>query len=177
MCLRATIFRPLRSKRATISPVRPRANASGLTRIRVLSTKNSFRLGELAALARAFALGVARGFGGDRRLVRGRGAAAAPAGGLRRGLALHLGLAVRAQLPGRGDRLGARVAAVLELAAAARTAEVVRLDLVVAVRAQLVVELREARLGGGHLQLAQAHVVHELRGAHDQVDDRPDERE
>ena len=38
MCLSATMRRPLRSKRAMISPVRPRANASGLTRIRVLST-------------------------------------------------------------------------------------------------------------------------------------------
>ena len=38
MCLRATICSPLRSKRAMISPVRPRANASGLTRIRVRST-------------------------------------------------------------------------------------------------------------------------------------------
>ena len=33
----AASFRPLRSKRAMISPVTPRANASGLTRIRVRS--------------------------------------------------------------------------------------------------------------------------------------------
>ena len=37
MCLSATMRRPLRSKRAMISPVRPRANASGLTRMRVRS--------------------------------------------------------------------------------------------------------------------------------------------
>src|SRR3954447_10720678 len=38
MCLRAAIRRPLRSKRAITSPVRPRSNASGLTRIRVRDT-------------------------------------------------------------------------------------------------------------------------------------------
>src|SRR3954470_21377926 len=37
MCFMAAIRRPLRSKRARISPVRPRANASGFTRIRVRS--------------------------------------------------------------------------------------------------------------------------------------------
>src|SRR3954468_22723657 len=37
MRLRAAIRSPLRSKRAITSPVRPRANASGLTRISVLS--------------------------------------------------------------------------------------------------------------------------------------------
>src|SRR4051812_3230088 len=37
MCLSATMRRPLRSKRAMISPVRLRANASGLTRMRVRS--------------------------------------------------------------------------------------------------------------------------------------------
>src|SRR3954470_21830962 len=37
MCLRAAIRSPLRSKRAITSPVRPRAKASGLTRINVLS--------------------------------------------------------------------------------------------------------------------------------------------
>src|SRR4051812_20024151 len=39
MCLRATIRRPLRSKRAMISPVRPRVNASGFTRMRVRSMR------------------------------------------------------------------------------------------------------------------------------------------
>src|SRR5215211_4443312 len=38
MYLSAAMRRPLRSKRAMISPVRLRANASGLTRMRVLST-------------------------------------------------------------------------------------------------------------------------------------------
>src|SRR4051812_16297 len=37
MCFSATIFRPLFSNRAMISPVRPRAKASGLTRIKVRS--------------------------------------------------------------------------------------------------------------------------------------------
>src|SRR4051794_40986935 len=37
MCFSATMRSPLRSKRAMISPVRPRAKASGFTRIRVLS--------------------------------------------------------------------------------------------------------------------------------------------
>src|SRR5689334_1943413 len=37
MCLRAAMRRPLRSKRAITSPVSPRANASGFTRISVLS--------------------------------------------------------------------------------------------------------------------------------------------
>jgi hypothetical protein len=45
------------------------------------------------------------------------------------------------------------------------------------VRAQLEVHRRHARLGGLHLELALAHVVEVLRGAHDHVDDRPDERE
>ncbi len=89
----------------------------------------------------------------------------------------RLRLAERADAPRRVDRLRARVAALLELAHAARTAQVVRLDLVVAVRAERVLEIGQPRLGGGHLELAQAHVVEELRRAHDQVDDRPDERE
>src|SRR3954462_14580396 len=41
MCFMAAIFRPLRSKRATISPVRPRSKASGFTRIRVRSKSSS----------------------------------------------------------------------------------------------------------------------------------------
>src|SRR4029453_17206141 len=117
MCLRATIFRPLRSKRAMISPVRPRANASGLTRIRVRSTVEVPFVG-LAAVAGAFArLAVGRALGRDGRLVRGRGPAAAMARGLRRRLGVHLSLAVGAQLPRRGDRLSARVTDALELAA------------------------------------------------------------
>src|SRR5215207_849034 len=147
MCLRATILRPLSSKREMISPVRPRANASGLTRISVRSI-GSFRRG-LAPFSRALGLDVtavgAGHLGGDRRLVGGGRPAPAAGGGRRRG-GVHLGLAVRAQLPRRVDRLAARVAALLELAGAARAAQVVRLDLVVAVRAQLVVELREPGL-------------------------------
>jgi hypothetical protein len=41
----------------------------------------------------------------------------------------------------------------------------------------LVLELGQARLGGGDLQLALAHVVQVLRRTHDQVDDRAYERE
>src|SRR5215470_9376831 len=155
MCLRATIFRPLRSKRAMISPVRPRANASGLTRIRVRSTVG-VPFGALSAAALSLRLWlVVRDLSRHGRLVSCRRTAATTARGLRRRLVLHLRLAERAQLPRRVDRLAARVAALLELAHAARTAQVVGLDLVVAVRAELVVELCEARLGGRHLQLAQ----------------------
>src|SRR5690349_1176883 len=89
---------------------------------------------------------------GDDGLFR-RAAAPSPACGGRRDGA-RLGLAVGAQLPGRVDRLAAGVAALLEAAHAARAAEVVALDLVVAVRAELVVEGRQARLGGLHLELA-----------------------
>src|SRR5215216_6986892 len=158
MYCRATILRPLRSKRAMISPVRPRANASGLTRIRVRSTKIlSLRLATLTSLRFRFDVrALDRDLGGDGRLFgRLRPPAAAGRLGWR---GLHLRLAVRAQLPGRVDRLAARVAALLQLAHAARAAQVVGLDLVVAVRAQLVVELRQPRLGGRHLELAQAHV-------------------
>src|SRR5687768_11542454 len=116
MCWRATIFRPLRSKRAMISPVRPRANASGLTRIRVRSTLVlSSTVGALAA-AVAFSLAFAvraldrDRLGGDGRLV-GRGRPPAAAGRLRRRGRLHLRLAVRAHLPRRVDRLAAREAA------------------------------------------------------------------
>jgi hypothetical protein len=45
------------------------------------------------------------------------------------------------------------------------------------VRAQLVVEVGQARLGRGHLELAQADVVEVLRRAYDRVDDRADEGE
>src|SRR5215211_7750692 len=137
MCLRATIRRPLRSKRAMISPVRPRSNASGLTRIRVRSTESPFGLATLTPLRFRFAVrSLDRDLGGDGRLV-GRRRPPAAAGRLRR-RGLHLRLAVRAQLPRRVDRLAARVAALLQLAHAARTAQVVGLYLVVAVRAQLV---------------------------------------
>jgi hypothetical protein len=69
------------------------------------------------------------------------------------------------------------VAALLELAHAARAAQVVALDLVLAVRAELVVERHEAGLGGLHLELSQAHVVEVFRRTDDRVDDRAHERE
>src|SRR4051794_18035699 len=147
----ATIFRPLRSKRATISPVRPRAKASGLTRMRVRSTELlSFRIGAFALRSSVRrpaavhpcdpAVGTAdrratllcRRFGRHGRLIRGLAATAPTCRGRRAGA--RLGLAVGAQLPGRVDRLPAAEAGVLELAHAARAAQVVGLDLVVAVR-------------------------------------------
>src|SRR3712207_6495523 len=100
MCLRATILSPLRSKRAMISPVRPRANASGLTRIRVRSTlvlsSGSAALPFALALALTLRVAAVDRLVGDRRLVRRR-RAPATARGLRR-RRLHLRLAERAQL-------------------------------------------------------------------------------
>src|SRR5918998_3485751 len=164
----ATIVRPLRSKRATISPVRPRAKASGLTRMSVLSME-SFQSLEPGTGSGGCPR---RGLGRHGRLVRRGPPPAALRGGRR---CAGLRLAVGAQLPRRVDGLAAREAGVLELAHAARTPQVVALDLVVAVRAQLVVQVREPRLGGRHLQLAEADVVEVLRRAHDPVDDRPPE--
>src|SRR5919109_2388522 len=142
----ATIVSPLRSKRAMISPVRPRANASGFTRISVLSIGGSVSAApsarRLARCGGLFGLGLRR-LGGNRRLVRRLAPAAARRG---RGGCARLSLAVRAHAPRGVDRLRARVAALLELAHAARTAQVVGLDLVVAVRAERVVQAREARL-------------------------------
>src|ERR671933_551825 len=123
----AAMRRPLRSKRAMISPVRLRANASGFTRIRVRSMRSP-RVGSALGARR-------RRLGGRRLLARGLAPAAPRAG--RRGGRAHLGLAERAQLPRRVDGLAARVAAFLQLALAARTAQVVALDLVLAVRAEL----------------------------------------
>src|SRR4051794_4278697 len=142
MCFAAMIFRPLRSKRAMISPDRPRANASGLTRISVFSMASSVSASSATRrLARGggpgrFGFGLRIGLGrlgGDRRLVRRLAAAAARRG---RGRRARLRLAERADPPRRVDRLRAGVAALLELAHATRTAQIVRLDLVVAVRAQ-----------------------------------------
>src|SRR4051812_29139072 len=108
MCFSATILRPFRSKRAMISPVRPRAKASGLTRIRVRSVAmwpRSQAGGAAAATDGAGLLG--------RELHRRRlllGDAAAARGGLRRsrrGAADDLRLAVRADLPVRLQGLGA----------------------------------------------------------------------
>src|SRR3954464_5302252 len=168
MCLSATMRRPLRSKRAMISPVRPRANASGLTRIRVRSIGGqSFR---------------SERSGRRRRLVRRRGAlldlagrlAAAPAPRHGR-VPGHLGLAVRADRPLRVERLAAVRARVLELAHAVGAAQEVLLDVRLAVRAHEVAALLQARLGRLHLELALAHVVEVLGRAHDHVHNRPDE--
>src|SRR5215207_10003108 len=149
----AAIRRPLRSKREMISPVRLRAKASGFTRIRVRSI-----------VSPVYSLS-ARGT--RRRLGHGvlgrRGATAAPAAARGGRSRPGLGLAVGAQAPGGVDRLTARVAALLEPAHAAGAAQVVGLDLVLAVRAELVVELHQAGFGGLHLELAQAHVVEVLR--------------
>src|SRR3954454_21061619 len=121
MCLMATMRRPLRSKRAMISPVRPRANASGLTRMRVRSTTSpSVQGSEFARL--------------DGRLSALR--APPPPRAPRLDRAGHLGLAERADRPRRIERLAARHARVLELPHAVRVAQEVALALVVAVRAQ-----------------------------------------
>src|SRR3954465_5689835 len=98
MYLSATMRRPLRSKRAMISPVRLRANASGLTRIRVRS---------MQVLSGVVSGGGGRVRGARRLLGRGAAAASAAGGGRRHGAGL--GLAERAQLPGGVDRLAARV--------------------------------------------------------------------
>src|SRR5512133_3223515 len=112
MYFRATMRRPLRSKREMISPVRPRANASGLTRMRVRSMASSFyRLG--------------------------RGLRAAPSAPRLLGRRADLGLAVRADPPLGVERASAVLAGVLELAQAGGAAQEVALDLRVAVRAEL----------------------------------------
>src|SRR5436190_11431713 len=118
-----------------ISPVRPRANASGLTRMRVRSIRF---LSSGQALVR-------------RGLFR-----AAPAG--RAGRRLDLGLAVRADPPGGVQRARAARARVLELAHAAGAAQEVALDLRVAVGAQLEPGGVQAGLGRLHLELALADV-------------------
>ena len=101
-------------------------------------------------------------------------ATAAPRRGRRHA---ELGLAVRADRPRRIERLLAARARIPQLAQAARAAQEVALHDVVAVRAQRVVKLCQARLGGLDLQLALAHVREVLRRAHDRVDDRAHERE
>src|SRR4051794_8213142 len=99
MCFRATMRSPLRSKRAMISPVRPRANASGLTRMRVRSIEG----GLLRVLLRRRLEGRRR-LGLELDLVRA-GAPAAPAAARRGRDARDLGLAVRADAPRRVQRL------------------------------------------------------------------------
>src|SRR3954451_8884671 len=132
MCLSAAMRRPLRSKRAMISPLRPRANASGFTRMRVLSI-GSGRLGAPPLGDRG-----SPGRCGDRRL------------------------AVRADAPARIERAPARLARVLELAHAVRADQERALDVALAVRAGERIELRQARLGRGDLELALTHVLEEL---------------
>src|SRR4051812_17003755 len=118
MCLSATIVRPLRSKRAMISPVRPRAKASGLTRMSVRSMgSGSFqtrKVGDGRREPTRRALGP--GLGGLGRGARPARALGGRGGGGRDGL--HLGLAVRADPPVGVERLGAARAGVLELAQA-----------------------------------------------------------
>src|SRR3954470_9506273 len=60
MCFMATIFMPLRSKRATISPVRPRSNASGFTRIRVRSKSSSWVVAEAGTVLTALPVSARR---------------------------------------------------------------------------------------------------------------------
>src|SRR5829696_9420603 len=163
-----TMRRPLCSNRARISPVSPRAKASGLTRMSVRSmgapgsrsgrrgslvqdrraTRNRLRPRPVVRTRALAAVGVGGALGGL--------ASPAPATGRRRG---HLGLAERADPPQRIQRLGAVGARVLELAHAVGAAQVLALGRVVAVRTELEVELVQPRLGGLHLQLALAHVV------------------
>src|SRR5437868_13273755 len=127
MCRIAAMRRPLRSKRAMISPVSPRANASGLTRINV----RSIRRGRLAA-----------------------GRHRAPAA---LGRAHDVRLAVGADRPARVERTSAAVAGVLQLAQAVRALEERALDVALAVRAGERLELRKPRLGRRELEPAPPH--------------------
>src|SRR4051812_45542194 len=104
-----------------ISPVRPRAKASGLTRIRVRSVA-------MAAQRSRATRALLRRVVHRRRLLR----AAATAGGRRcgGGAGDDLVLAVRADLPARVERLGAVAARLLELVEAVRAAHVIVADLV-----------------------------------------------
>src|SRR5207248_11497911 len=120
----AAMRRPLRSKRPTISPVSPRANASGLTRINVLS------------------------IGAPRLAARGHRAPAAL------GRAHDVRLAVRADRPARVERASTAVAGILQLAKAVRALEERALDVALAVRAGERLELRKPRFGRRDAELA-----------------------
>ena len=96
MSFSAASRRPLRSKRAMISPVSPRANASGLTRIRVRS------IGWMSPRSSG-----GSGFGAQPRLASD---------------VAWLCLAIRAELPGRIQRPAAVAARVTQLAHAVGTA-------------------------------------------------------
>src|SRR4051794_4195855 len=146
MCCRATIRRPLRSKRAMISPVRPRANASGLTRMRVRSMGGCVLLGGLLRGRLVRGGGLEGGSRLGRELLVG-GRSPPPAAGRRRD-AGDLGLAVRADAPVGIERLATARARVLELAQTARAAQEVLLDFRVAMRAEEVVQRMQSRLGG-----------------------------
>src|SRR4051794_29456001 len=99
--------RPLRSKRAMISPVRRRAKPSGLTRIRV----------------RSIGSGAPRnGWSGGRRRSRVAGGRP-PADATRARDVVELGLAVGAELPAGIERLAARHARIAQLARAVRAAQ------------------------------------------------------
>src|ERR1700722_7376082 len=148
-----------------ISPVRSRAKASGLTRMSVRSTDKL----ESPPLR-----------SGGRRLLGGllRGALTSTAGGASHGCRRRsdLDLTGRAQLPRRVEWPTAGLARILELAHAVRAAQIVLLDLEIAVRTQVIAQLREARLGRLHLELTFPDVVQIFGRPDDHVDDRPDER-
>src|SRR5947207_5421380 len=75
MCFIAAMRRPLRSKLAMTSPVRPRSNASGFTRIRVRS-KGASQLSERQVVS-----GRGRGGGGGGVVGRRMGGSSGRAGG------------------------------------------------------------------------------------------------
>ena len=172
MCFSATMRRPLRSKRAMISPVRPRANASGLTRMRVRSMGVSPPGGFVSRARRR------------RRLVRRRGALLDLAGRLAAARRRGTGAcpAPRPRSTGRSATAGSS-----GLPQFAHGSLSLRMQFgqrrksfstcCVAVRAERGSRSPQARLGRLHLELALAHVVEVLGRAHDHVDDRADERE
>src|SRR5215211_3439879 len=183
MCFIATIRSPLRSKRATISPVRPRSNASGFTRMSVRSISprtvgDRGRRGPDAEERRSQTSRPCGRPGGLPRRHRPGGRCRPPR---TPPCSLHLladlGLAVRADLPARVERLAADGAGLLQAPQAARAAEERLLDLEAAVLALLVLEIREPGLRRGDLDLALTYVHQVLGRANDEVHDRPDERE
>src|SRR5436190_21190283 len=148
MCFSATMRNPLRSKRAMISPVRPRAKASGFTRMSVVSI-GAGRIGDRPS---ASVIGLAVEPPRPRRLADGR------ASWRRR----DRRLAVRADAPARVERAPAALARILQLAHAVRADEERALDVALAVRAGERLELRQPRLGRRDLELALARVLEVL---------------
>src|SRR3954451_9597512 len=174
---RAAIRNPLRSKRATTSPVRARSKASGLTKIRVRLTGGApLLLGWLGPFSR-----LRRSFPAARRglTLRLRLALFGVTTSEARPLlaAAEVGLAVGAEAPARIDRLAAGRARILEAAMAVRAAQVFLLDRVLAVGAALLAQLPHPQLGGFDLQLALVRVLQVLRWPHDRVDGGADEGE